>query len=432
MDIKVENLEKNQVKLTITVDADKQQEFEKRTAEALSKQVKVKGFRPGHAPVEAIKSQVGKDHFEGYLLETNLPFIYADAVKEKGIEPVSRPSVDIKSIDPITIEATVAVKPEITLKDLDKIKIKAPKIEVKKKEIDETLGHITKQHTEFKEVDRKAKKGDKVEIDFEGRDKNDQEIPGAKSENHPIVLGDGLFIPGFEDNLIGLKKDDEHEFEVTFPKDYHEKSLQNAPVKFKVKVKKIEEAHTPVIDDAFAAKLLGDGKTKKDLEDTIKGDLEHQKIHQEEAKQEEELFTTLLKAAKFEVSDILIDEELELLIQDIQRDALYKGQSYEQFKSALEAKEGKTVEEFYRPKAEERVKLKFIIEQVIKDLKIEASDKEIEEAAQIQLQNAPENMKDRMKEMVESENGKMQLKNQIILDKIFEHFIERNDHDCDH
>jgi trigger factor len=431
MDVKIEKLPKSEVKLTITVDQKKQAELEKKAAAELSKQMKVKGFREGTAPVDIVIKSVGKEKFTAYLLDLALPEVYMEAIKRENLIPMSRPQVEIKEDNPIQFEAKVAVKPEVEFKDLDKVKIKAAKIEVSKKDIQEALDHLKKMHKDFKEVERKAKKGDRVEINFEGRDAEGKDIEGAKSENHPIVIGEGMFIPGFEENLEGMSKDEEKEFTVTFPKDYHEKRLQNAPVTFKVKVTKIEEAKESKVDDAFAEKILGEKKTAKNLEDKIKHEIEHQKIHEAEAKQDDELFAEFLKKAKVEVSDILIEEELELLITDIKRDALNKGQSFEEFQKALEEKEGKTLKEIYRDRAEERVKLRFIIDHIITLKDIKVSEKEVEEGIKEEIEKAPPYLLERVKGFYDSPEGKRTMENQLTIKHIMGMFIERADHKCD-
>jgi trigger factor len=431
MDVKLEKLPKSEVKLTIVVDDKMQSELEKKAAQELSTQMKVKGFREGNAPVDVIKKSVGPERFAAYLLDIALPEAYMAAIKQEGIIPMSRPKVEIKEDSPITFEASVAVKPEVEFKDIDKVKIKAPKIEVSKKELDEALDHLKKMHRDFKEVERKAKKGDRVEINFDGKDKDGKEIEGAKSENHPIVIGDGMFIPGFEDNLVGMSKDEEKEFTVKFPKDYHKADLQGAPVTFKVKVLKIEEASDAKIDEEFVEKILGEKKSPKELEAKIKHEIEHQKLHEAEAKQDDELFAEFLKKAKLEVSDILIEEELELLITDIKRDALNKGQSFEEFQKAIEEKEGKTIKEVYRERAEERVKLRFIIDHIIQTKDIKVEQKDIEEGIKAEIEKAPPYLLERVKGFYESEEGKRTMENQLTIQQIMDLFIERPSHDCD-
>ncbi len=429
MDIKVENLPKNEVRITVKIDDKRQKEIENTTAQALSEQVKVKGFREGHATAKAIKAQVGEEQFVAYMLENNIALIYSDAVTEKGIEPISRPNVEIKGDNPVEFTATFAVMPEVKIKDLDKIKVKAPKIKVDKKEIKEAIEQLTKSHTEYKTVDRKAKKGDKVEIDFEGFDEGGAAIEGAASKNHPVIVGEGMFIPGFEENLEGVKKDDEIEFTVKFPKDYHQESLQSKPITFKVKILGIEEPNAPEVDEAFIEKLTGQKKTKDEFMHEVEHELEHKKIHDEQRKQEDSLFEMFLKKSEVEVSEILIDDELQALIQDMQRDAMYRGANFEEFKKVVEAKEGKELPEIYKPKAEERVKIRFILDEVIKQRDFKVDDKDVDAEAEKRIGDAGPSVKAQAEETFNSEKGKMMLKNQMILDMVFKAFIEPIPHE---
>jgi len=431
MQIKSENLPKNEAKMQIKLSLEETAVFEERTAQSISASIKIPGFRKGKAPIDVVKKEVGEEKFYALLFENFIPKIYTDAIKEEGHTPVSRPKIKIEKEFPIEIEATFATVPDVNVSKLDKIKIKAPKIKIEKNDVDETLEHILKKNAEFKEVDRKAKKGDRLEIDFEGLDEEGKVLPGTKSENHPIVIGEGGFIPGFEENLDGLSKDDEKEFTVKFPKDYHAEHFQNKKVKFKVKVHKVEEVVMPELDDKLIEKVTGKKQSKEEFLKQLEHDLEHQQVHTAKSKQEEELFQEFLKKCKFEVSDILIDEEVEQLTKDLQRESMMRGVDFETYKKMIEEKEGKKIEEFYREKASERVRLRFILDKLINGKKIEAEDKELEEAIKKAIENTPEDIKEKAQLYYsEGEEGYNAVRNEIILNKVFEQHIEPIEHKC--
>lgn len=429
MEITVSSLPKSETKITVKVPADKFEQLKTETLKQLAKSVKVTGFRPGHAPLDVVETQIGKDRVFGMLLENNIPTLYTAAIKEKGLTPISRPMVDIITESPLEFSATFAVQPEVKIKDLDKLKIKTPDYKVSPKELDETIDKLLEANQSFKEVTRKTKKGDRVEIDFEGFDEAGALIDGTKSQNHPLVLGSGMFIPGFEDNLIGFSVSDETEFTVTFPKDYHVATLQSAPVKFKVTIKKIEEPQKAKIDAEFTKNIFGEEMDEKAFKAKLHHELEHQKIHEAEAKQEDELFEKLLKASDFEVSDILTEEETEILLDEMKQNIEKQGLKFEDFVKMTEAKEKKSIQEVYKTKAEERVKIRFIIDFVIKDKKLEASDAEIAKEAEAKIAAAPKEVQNQVKAYYEPEKaGYKALRNQILLNKFFELFITRIDH----
>ncbi len=433
MDITVSNLPKSEIKIEISVPAEETKILYSASLKALGKNTKIAGFRPGKASDDVIESHFGKDKVFGYMLEMNLPTLYTKAIKEKDLNPISRPMVDVISEDPFVFSATFAVQPEVKIKGLDKIKIKAPDIKLSDKELDETIERLLSANSTLIEVDTKAKTGDTVEINFEGFDESGAAITGTKSENHPVTIGDSMFIPGFEENLIGINKDEEKEFTVTFPKDYHVADLKDKPVLFKVKATRIQEKHKPEINEEFSEKIFGEKLKKESFIAKLKSELEHQKLHDQGAKQEDDLFDTLIKNSEFDVSDILVEEETEILLEEMKQNITSRGLKFEDFVKLTESKEGKSINEFYKPKAEERVKIRFIIDFVIKEKGLGATSAEIEDAAQAKINHAPEGVQEQVKEYYkEGKGGYSALRNQILLDKFFKEFIDRHTEHHEH
>jgi len=431
MDIKVEKLDKNETKLIVKLNTEEQADYETQTATMLSNSVKISGFRAGKAPLEMVKNHIGEEKFTAYLLETFIPEVYAKAIKSEKLIPVSHPTVKVIKESPIEIEATFANIPDLDLAKVEKIKIKAPTIKVSKDEIKKELERIQKQHSSFKEVKRAAKKGDRVEIDFEGFDTDKKALPNTKSKNHPLVLGEGGFIPGFEENILGLSLDEKKEFEVVFPKDYHAKDFQNKKVVFKVKLNKVEEVITPKFDEEFIEKVSGKKQTKEEFEKELKAEIEHHKLHHAEAEQEEDFFKQLLEKCQFEISDLLIKEEAKLIKEDFQRESLSQGMDYTTYEKMLEAKEKKTAKEIYNDRAQDRVKLRFILDKLINDLVLDANEKEIEAQAKERLEATPEIHREKAGEYYQKGNsGYNAIRNEIILNKLYDKYIERTPHSC--
>lgn len=431
MDIKIEKLPKSETKVTITLTKDENLKYEQKTASKLSESIKIPGFRQGKAPVEVVRQELGDERFVAYMLETAIPQIYTEAIQREKLIPISRPNVNILADNPISIEAVFASIPEVDVAGTDKIKIKAPTIKVDKKELEERLEHFKKMNATHKAVERAAKKGDRVEIDFEGFDQKGNPIPNTKSEHHPIVIGSKAFIPGFEDELVGLKAGDEKEFTITFPKDYHAAELKAAKVKFKVKAHQVEEVKEAELNEELIEKLSGKKQSLEDFKKMIEHEIEHQKMHEARSQQEEDFFTTLLKACKFEVSDILVEEETKLMLEDIKRDTMMRGMNFDDYQKAVEEKEGKKLEEIYAEKAEERVRIRFILDKLINEKKIEVTDKEIDSVIKNRLEETPKDYRDKAKEFYKKGNqGYTAVRNELVLQALLGIFIEEIEHSC--
>jgi len=235
--------DKANVTLTIEVEPSEILKHKKKACEDFSNEIKIDGFRPGHAPMHIVEQYVDKNHILAHTYEIAIQYSYADAVIKEKLQVVSHPKIVMKSDstkdysegdENFKFEAEVAVMPEVALKDYKSIKVEKSEPKVEKKEIDETIEEMQKYFTTWADVDREVKKGDRVEIDFEGFDPKEKDekgehkvIPNTASKNHPVIVGEGSLVPGFEDNLIGMKKGETKEFELTFPKDYHNKDFQS-------------------------------------------------------------------------------------------------------------------------------------------------------------------------------------------------------------
>jgi trigger factor len=431
MDIKIEKLPKSETKVVITLTEAENTKYEQKAAASLSQSIKIPGFREGKAPIEVVKQELGEEKFVAYMLETAIPQIYTEAVKSEKLMPISRPNVTILGDKPISIEAVFASLPEVDVKGTEKVNIKAPSIKVEKKEIDEKLEHFQKMHATYTAVDRKAKKGDRVEIDFEGFDQKGNSIPNTKSQHHPIVIGSKSFIPGFEEELVGVKAGEDKEFNVTFPKDYHAAELKAAKVKFKIKVHQVEEVKEAELNEETIEKIAGKKMTLDEFKKMLEHDLEHQKMHEARAKQEEDFFMALIKACKFEVSDILIEEETNLMIEDIKRDTMMRGMNFDDYQKAVEEKEGKSLQEVYKDKAEERVKIRFILDKLINEKEIKVTDKQVKEAIKNRLEETPKDYRDKAEEFYKEGNqGHTAVRNELVLQALLDMFIEPIEHSC--
>ena len=390
MNISLEDLKKSEMKLTIELSKEEMAEYEKKAAKALQDQVKVPGFRPGHVPLDMLKKHVGEQAFQSQVVDAALQESYFNAIKEKGLQPVDFPKLNIVTHDPLKYEATFPVLPEVTWKkELTSIKLKAEKLEVKKDEIDEVLGNLKTRSTKWEKVDRKSKKGDRVELDFSGFDKDGKALDGTASQHHPLILGSNSMIPGFEEELEGLKAKDEKSFDITFPKDYHNDDFKNKKVTFKIKVHSVEEPIEPKLDDAFAAEITGGNrKTMKELKDEIKDELMKQKERTELTRQEGEFLEKLGKNVKADIPAALIEREIDMMIERIKQDLKHRKQSFEDYVKEVESK-GKKLRDELKETAEKQVITRLALEQYHNEKKTEVSQEEIDQEIKEVLATVP-------------------------------------------
>ncbi len=327
----VEKLEKSMVALTIQAEA---QEFEAAIEKVYKKQrgrITVPGFRKGHAPRKMIETMYGAQVFYEDAVNESYPDLFAQAVEQEKLDTVAYPDVELLELDKggYTFKATVAVRPEVKLgkyKDLT-----APKDEVKvtEKDIDGELKPFIIRATRMVDVDRKAKKGDTVTIDFEGF-MDGKAFDGGKGENHDLELGSGSFIPGFEDQLVGVKADAEKDVVVTFPADYGAEELAGKEATFKVKVHAVKEKVEPKLDDEFA-KDVSEFETLADLRKDLGDKLADRLEKQARNAFEEALLDQVTADMTVEIPDPMVEARAERMIEDYSQRITSQGIAFEQY-----------------------------------------------------------------------------------------------------
>lgn len=277
MSVKVENTEnKNEVKLTFTIEAEKFDEAMKRVYAKTAKYFTIPGFRKGKAPMNIVEQHYGTEIFYEDTFNELVPDIYDEAIKENKIEAVSRPDIDITQMEKgkeLIFTATVQTKPEVELGKYKGIELKKIEYNVSDKDVEHELGHMAEHNARLITVeDRPVEKGDIAVIDFEGF-LDGKPFEGGKAEKHELEIGSNTFIPGFEDQVIGMKIDEEKDLNVTFPEDYFSKDLAGKPVVFKVKLHEIKKKELPKMDDEFA-KDVSEFDTLEELKNNIKDRLQ--------------------------------------------------------------------------------------------------------------------------------------------------------------
>jgi trigger factor len=343
------------------------------------KNVKVPGFRAGKAPANLVEQNVGQQQLLDEFMEHALNELYRRAVDQEQIRPISTPKVELKKFVPYTqmeFEAETEILGPVKLPNYKAIKLAKKKPEVTAKEVDEVIAGLQTRLAERADVGRAAKNGDELLIDFAGRDTANMPMPGAEGKDYSLILGSKTFIPGFEDNLEGVKPGEIKEFEITFPADYGVAGLQNKKVTFRVEVKKISELKELKADDELAKKA-GPFQNLKELKADIKKQLLTEKQNQANTDYQNELMRKITAKTEIEVPESLVNEENLRLEEAEKQNLAYRGQTWQEHLNA----EGITEEEHrqrHYPEALERVKIGLILSEIANKENIQITPEELE------------------------------------------------------
>lgn len=351
--------------LTVTADEDFLTKVKNRTLKKLAREVKVPGFRPGMAPEALVEKQLSPEALQTEFLEGAVNRLYSDAVNAEKIRPVANPQVAVKKFVPystLEFEATVEVIGEMQLADYKKIKVAREAVVVTDEDVDGVIKSLQKRLATRESVERAAKNDDEVVIDFAGTDKDGKPVAGADAKEYPIILGSNSFIPGFEDEVVGLKPGAEKTFDIKFPKSYQVKDLASQVVTFKVNVRTVTELKDPAVDDDFAAKS-GPFKTVKELREDIKKQLTYEQGVEAQKAYENELIKAISAKSKVALPASLIDDQVKRAEDDERRNLVYRGQTWEEHlkEDGVSEKEHRLRN---RPAAEETIKASLVLSEI--------------------------------------------------------------------
>lgn len=382
-----EKKEKNTVYFNMEISA---QDFEKSVQEAYLKsrgRFNIPGFRKGKVPRKIIEMNYGEEIFFEDAVNNILPNAYSDAVKELELDPVDSPEVDVDTIEkgePVKVKFSVDVKPEVKLGDYSTIELEKVDYSVDDDMILAKLEQDRDMNSRMVDAsDREIQEGDTVTIDFEGF-LDGVAFEGGKAEGQTLEIGKGQFIPGFEEGLIGKKKDEEVKLDVTFPEEYHEESLKGKPVVFDVKINEVKTKELPELDDEFA-KDVSEFDTLLEYKDSIKKDLEESLKSQEKVETQNKVVDKVIEISEVELPEAMIETGIENEVNDFEYRIKQQGFDMKQYLELT----GTTQEDLelnFRPTAEKRVKADLVLEAVAEAEKIEATeedlDKELEKLAE--------------------------------------------------
>ena len=381
MNVKVENTEnKNEVKLTFNIEAEKFEEAMKKVYAKTAKYFNIPGFRKGKAPMQLVERQYGSAIFYEDAFNELVPEIYEEAIKDNKVEAVSRPNIDIIQMEKgkeLIFTAIVETKPEVELGKYKGIEIKKIEYTTSDKDIEHELGHMAERNARLVTVEeRPVEKGDITTIDFEGS-VDGVKFEGGKAENHELEIGSNTFIPGFEDQIIGMKIGEEKDIKVKFPEEYFSKDLAGKDAVFAVKLHEIKKKELPKMDDEFA-KDVSEFDTLDELKNSIKEKLDTENANKAKYETEEEAIKVVCDNTKLDIPNGMIDLEVDNMIKDMESRLSYQGLNLTQYLQIM----GKTEEEVrkeFRDQAEKSVKSRLVLEAIVKAEKLEATPDEVTE-----------------------------------------------------
>lgn len=409
---------------TVSLDEAELKKAKDHAVKRLAKTVKVQGFRQGNVPEKVAEKHIDPMQLANETLETAINAALNDIVVEDDLRVLDRPSIDVKEFEPFThveFVAEIEVLGDMKLGDYKKLTAKKQVESVTKEEVDQVITRMQEGFADKNEVERAAKEGDEVIIDFEGKDEKAEPVEGAKGNDYTLRLGSGTFIPGFEEKIIGHKAGEEFDIDVTFPKDYYAEHLKGAKVTFAINLKKVFEVNLPKVDDEFAKKV-GPFDTAKDLSSDIKRELASQKDKTAEDKYKDDLLGELVEESDIPTPAVLIHDQLHALEQEMTQNLMYRGMTIEQY---VEAEGYKDKEEWrekeLQPAAERRVKSGLVLAELSKVLAVEVTQEELDARLAQQKAEAP-----KMADQLDSPEARRDLSNRVITEKTLAKLIEIN------
>ena len=408
MSLQVERLEHNMAKLTIEVSAE---ELEGALQKAYQKQkgkISIPGFRKGKVPRQLVEKMYGPEIFYDDAANALIPEAYAKAYDESGLDIVSQPKIDVTQIEKgkaFIFTAEVAVKPEVTLGQYNGIEVDSFSTEVSAEEVEAKLAEEQNKNARTITVEgRPVQDKDEVVLDFEGF-VDGVAFEGGKGENYPLTIGSGSFIPGFEEQLIGVEPEQEVEVKVTFPEDYHAEDLKGKDAVFKCTVHEIKAKELPELDDEFASEV-SEFDTLEEYKADVEKKLREEKESTGKRAQEDQAVNAIIANAEMDLPEAMIETEARQMLDNFAQRLQQQGLTFEQYMQFTGMTVDKMTEEM-RPQAEKRIKTRLVLEAIVSAENIEVSDERLDEevakmaeAYGMEVDKLKEYMGDREKEQM--------------------------------
>ncbi len=418
------NLSDTKVEVKVILDSADLKTAREKALVNLAKDVKLQGFRKGKAPASMIEKSLSPNDIASETIDVAVRTTMPAAFDQAKLAPIAIEKVNVTKYVPgesAEYTAQADILPDVKLGDYKKLKVKLEKTEASAADVQEIVDNIIDAYAEKKVAKKAAANGDEVIIDFVGK-KDGVEFAGGSAKDHHLVLGSGQFIPGFEDGIVGHATGDKFDLEVTFPKDYPEKTLAGQKAVFETLVKQVNEVVKPKEDDELAKKC-GNFKNMDELRADIKKNLEAQNEHRVSEKYRDDLVNELVKVSKVSAPEILINDQLRFIKDDLNRNAATHGMTFEQY---LE-RTGQTAEDWEKQAhelAEARVKASLVLQILAREEKIMASDEEVE-AKISELKDVYQKSKEALANLKMPE-VRQDIKNRMIIDKTMDFLVAAN------
>ncbi len=425
MSYTVENLEKNKVKIVVKVDSEAWQSAIQKAYEKTKKNYQLGGFRKGHVPFKVLTSTYGIGIFFEDALDIILPEEYGAILdKETAIDPVDRPEIDIIAISDATLEfsATVQCKPDFKLGAYTGLEFKKDAVEASEEEIDaEIKAKLDAAGAWIPVVDRAAKKGDQVTIDYSGS-VDGVKFDGGTAEKQTLLLGSGNFIPGFEEQVEGMEIGEQRDITVKFPEEYHEKSLAGKDAVFAIKLYEITYKEVPELDDE-SVKDISEFDTVAEYKESVKKGIVDKKSAEAESKLENDMIEAIAKNSQVEIPQCMIDNQIEDMIKEFESRLQYQGLKAEDYYKYTGMKRD-DLKVQYKDMAEKNVLFRLTLEALLKAIQIPVSDEEIDEKIGEMAKQAGRTFEEYSKYI--NEEYRNYLRNDLITGKLFEYLKNNN------
>ena len=373
----VEKHEKNMVTVTVEVGKD---EFAPAIEKAYKKQVKqmkIPGFRPGHAPRKVIEGMYGVEIFFDEAMNFAFPEAYQAALEEAKLEPVEHPQVEVTEVsaDGFTFKATFANYPEVKLGEYKGLSAEKPSVEVSDEDVEKKLQQMRERNARLVSVEREAQNGDTAVIDFEGK-KDGVPFDGGKGESYPLELGSGSFIPGFEEQIVGMKAGEEKDIDVTFPEDYQAEELAGQPVVFSIKLHEVKAKDMPELDDEFAKDV-----SEFDALEELKADLRKKEEESREASAKQAFENNLMELVaenmECDIPEAMVENQARRVVDDYKMQVQSQGMRFADYLQMTGMKEADLLDSAKEP-ALRQLRGSLALEAIIKAEGIEATEEEVD------------------------------------------------------
>lgn len=424
MNYKFEKAEKSTVKISITLDAAEWSAAQQDAYNKTKGKYALPGFRKGKVPMKVLENAYGKGLFFEDAINESFPKYYFEILeKEPSIEAVARPSLDVDKIgeDGVTLVATVAVKPEVKLGEYKGIKFEKVEYNVKDADVEDALKRLQERNSRLVAVEgRPAEKGDTVVIDYSGS-VNGVKFEGGTAEKQNLELGSNSFIPGFEDQVVGMNVGEERDISVKFPEDYHAEDLKGKDAVFHIVLHEIKKKELPEITDEFIKDADGAESVEAYKAETKKR-MQEANDRRADRELEDKIVKTITEKAETEIPDALVENQIDRMVQEMEYRLMYQGLRLEDYLKYAKM----SMEDYrkgYEAQARELVKQQLVIEKIIETEKIEATDEDVEKKIEEDAKARDKSVEEYKKEV----EGRMEyLKNEIVINKLFDFLKSAN------